>query len=317
MDRLHLHEKLMRIASIDIGTNTILMLVTDFTDAGVPVVVSDELVVARLGKGVDAERKILPETFERCENFLRGYREQAEALHADRIIVTATSALRDAANRDEFIAAMRKSAGVEIELISGDDEALLTFQGALCGFAFATDVAAVLDIGGGSTEFIIGDRNAVHAKASIDIGSVRITERFLHHSPPTEDELEAARGFIISTIKAYPRIDASRTTFFGVAGTVTTLAALELRLPVYDANKISGFHLTRSNIDAHFAQLKQMTAKQIRSHLSVDPGRADIILAGVLILREVMADQGMDEIIVSERGLRFGVAMREWGRSRI
>lgn len=303
----------MRIAAIDIGTNTILLLVADAAPGAPLSVVADEQVIARLGKGVDAERRIPPAGIERCTRVLERYGKRAAELGAERIVATGTSALRDAANRAEFIERVRRGTGIEIGMLTGAEEALWSFRGACSGLRGLRDLRAVLDIGGGSTELTIGAEERILSTLSLDVGSVRVTERLLPSSPPSAPELEAATLFIDGIVASYPRFDGAPLSFIGVAGTVTTLAALELGLASYDPRAVAGFTLTREMIDRRFALLRSLTHEELRSRVAIDAGRADIILAGILILRRVMEQQNAREIIVSERGLRYGIALREAG----
>lgn len=302
----------MRIAAIDIGTNTILMLIAEMNSARQLKVFSDEQVIARLGKGVDANKMILPETFIRCKDFLLQYKYKAEIFGIDTIVATGTSALRDAHNRAEFIDSIFQTTGIQIEIISGDDEAVWTYRGAISGFNNLKPQRAVLDIGGGSTELIIGNQLQIESTRSVDIGSVRITEKFLHYSPPLDKEIKEANKFLNEHFVHFRKFDAKNTSFIGVAGTVTTLAALELGLKIFDGKKVSGVILQKDRIDFYYNRFRSMTVDQIRSHVQVDPGRADIIFAGVMILKKIMEMQGMNKILVSERGLRFGIAIREF-----
>lgn len=301
----------MRLATIDIGTNTILMLILECDASGKFKVLADKQVIARLGKGVDQNKIISSETFDRCEKFLLENKAIASKFKVDRIITTGTSALRDAKNRDEFIREMKQRTGLGIEIISGEEEAIWTYRGSIGGIPNVKKHSAVLDIGGGSTEMIIGSGWEVEEKKSIDIGSVRVTERFLHHSPPNHDEINQAHEFIHQQINVFPKIQSHETMFLGVAGTVTTLAALELNQQQYDSNNVAGFALSKIIIDKHYDELSTMSVEQIHSHVVVDSGRADIIFAGVMILKNILESQNVNEIIVSEKGLRFGIALRE------
>ena len=302
----------MRIASIDIGTNTILQLISELDASGSLRVIVDEQVIARLGKGVDREKRILPETFERCKNFLLAYKETALRYDADKIFAVGTSALRDARNRDDFIREMFDATGIRIEIISGDEEAQWTYVGATSGLKYSTPYTSVLDIGGGSTELIIGDGKNILARKSIDIGSVRVTEKFFHHTPPLDCEIKDAEEFISERLREYPVIEAGATTFVGVAGTVTTLAALELHLQSFDRERVGGAILQRSQIERQYHVLRNMGSDELRAHVAIDAGRADIIVAGVLILKMVCETNAIGEVIVSEKGLRYGIALREF-----
>ncbi|NUN71343.1 MAG: Ppx/GppA family phosphatase [Bacteroidetes bacterium] len=304
----------MRTGVIDIGTNTILLLVTDAAEGKLGAVLHDEQVIARLGKGVDAERMIGPETFLRAEGFLRTYRATCDALNVERICAVGTSALRDARNRDEFCRHIRGSTGIDIEILSGADEAYWTYRGGISEFIGRSDRYSVVDIGGGSTEVIIGSGTGIESSTSIDIGAVRLTERILRSSPPETSALIEAHDYIRSLM--VPVTAELNTTFaVGVAGTVTTLAALHQKLPRYQPEKVSGYALSYEDIGAMFGMLKDRSTAQIAAFPQISAGRADIILAGIMILLGYMEAGSLKRITVSDRGLRYGIALREAERT--
>lgn len=305
----------MTIASIDIGTNTILMLVAEIADDGSLRVISDQQVIARIGKGVDRSGAIEWDAFSRSERFLAAYLDEARASGADVIRCTGTSALRDAKNGDDYLDYMFQKLGLEIEILSGEDEALWTYGGAISGFSDRSAPYAVLDIGGGSTEMTIGHGFHIEQRLSQDIGCVRLTEKYLHHSPPTEKEISMMLEVIDAAVPRFPAFDTGTTMLVGVAGTVTTLAAVELGLEAYDRDIVAGFVLTRETIQRRFDQFRKLTREQLQHELRIDPGRADIILVGVAILKRLCELRDIPQIVVSERGLRYGIAMREWERS--
>lgn len=304
----------MRIASIDIGTNTILMLIADLNGDGSLTPLSDQQVIARVGKGVDKTGGIAWDAFTRSEQYLGDYLAQARDAQVELIRATGTSALRDARNGDDFIDYMYQKLGVEIEILSGDEEALWTYGGAISGFPDRSGRFAVLDIGGGSTELTVGEGFRILDRKSVDIGCVRLTEKYLHHAPPAPAEIDALITHIDAALDAYPSFDPASTTFAGVAGTVTTLAAVEMGLRDYDGAAISGFRLERAMIQQRFEQFKELTREQLQNAMHVAPGRADIILVGIGILKRLMEIRDIPAITVSERGLRYGIAMREWER---
>ncbi|MGD0339801.1 MAG: Ppx/GppA phosphatase family protein [Bacteroidota bacterium] len=302
----------MRIASIDIGTNTILMLIADVerdSDRYRFTVLKDELVIARLGKGVDEHRRILPAAFERIKEYLREYQRIARGYAVDTIIACGTSALRDAVNRDEFLAYMKKEIDLAIRILSGEEEARLTFRGAVLEYPLTHDTFGVIDIGGGSTEIVLGTIQKILNHISLDIGSVRLTERFLLSSPPTYSQLDEAASYIRATLSSAQFGSLDDTILVGVAGTVTTLAALHQQLPAYDREKVSGYKLSLEIIESIYEQLLPLTVEQIEAIPQIVHGRADIILAGVLILKEFMHCIHGTNIIASDRGLRYGIAM--------
>ncbi len=304
----------MRIASIDIGTNTILLLIAELRPDGSLNILHDEQVIARLGKGVDSERMINQETFVRVAGFLKEYKRTCDRLGAERICAVGTSAVRDAKNREDFITAMEEQTGIRIEVLSGDDEARWTYRGGISEFTGKAAMYSVVDIGGGSTEIIVGDANGIISKVSIDIGSVRLTERILKDSPPETAALIEAHDFIASQIPPDAVRQIPQTFAVGVAGTLTTLAALHQRLPEYDRTKVSGYALTSHDIGAMFGSLKDKSVSQIAAYPQISSGRADIILAGIMILMGYMERSGLQRITVSDRGLRYGILYRELER---
>ncbi len=308
----------MRVSAIDIGTNTILMLVADIARDGRLTVVRDEHAIARLGQGVDASRNITAETFERVLAVLSRYKTISEDLRADKLVACGTSALRDARNKKEVIDVVREKLGITIEVLSGDAEAQLTYVGALSGFEkknrdHSASGNAVLDIGGGSTEVTVGAGGKVERRWSIDVGSVRLTERILKTSPPSAEALDEATQAIRMVSKDLPRL-AEDVTLIGVAGTATTLSALAQQLPEFDANRVDQYRISIDSIRAIFDELKTKRREEIERYPQILSGRADIIVAGVLIMVEMMKRLGKDELTVSTRGLRYGIAMREAGK---
>jgi len=301
----------MRIASIDIGTNTILLLIVDINQDGIIKVLHDEQVIARLGKGVDENRIINQETFARAKDFLAHYKEVCNAFSVEQITAVGTSALRDARNNQEFIQYIKESIGIAIEIFSGDEEAMWTYRGGISDVIGRSEQFSVIDIGGGSTEIITGNSVGIQSKISLDIGSVRITERILKNSPPDNSALIEAHEFILSTFSA-EQIQTIRSQYtIGVAGTLTTLAALHQQLPNYIQEKVNGYILTLNDIRSMFVLLKDKSLEQIAAFPQISAGRADIILAGIMILMGLMEKSGLEQITVSDRGLRYGIILKE------
>jgi exopolyphosphatase/guanosine-5'-triphosphate,3'-diphosphate pyrophosphatase len=306
----------MRLTAIDIGTNTILMLIADVAANGRLDTVRDEQVIARLGKGVDAHRRITPETAKRVLEYLRGYRSIAADFRTDKMIVCGTSALRDSANTSEFIQFIRDELDLEIEILSGQEEAELTYRGAVSEFLEPghQQPFAVLDIGGGSTELTFGTGESVTASSSIDLGSVRLTERILQSSPPSTPALNQALSEVRMWISTFPA-PRPHHRLIGVAGTATTLAAVDLQLGTFDASRVSGRSLSAPAVERIFGQLRSLTVEEIvQSYPQIQSGRADILLAGTMILKEAMKKFAVDSITVSARGLRYGMVLREVSR---
>jgi len=301
----------MRIASIDIGTNTILLLIAEVNRDGIVKVLHDEQVIARLGKGVDTDRIINQETFVRAKDFLTHYKEVCNTFSVDHIAAIGTSALRDAKNNHEFISYIKEAIDISIEILSGDDEAKWTYRGGISNFIGRAEQYSVIDIGGGSTEIISGNSTEIQSKISLDIGSVRITERILKDSPPEIPALMEAHEFILATIPDEQIQKIHSTYAIGVAGTLTTLAALHQKLPTYIPEKVDGYVLSIDDIRYMFTLLKDKSVGQILTFPQISPGRADIILAGIMILMGFMEKSGLKQITVSDRGLRYGIVLKE------
>lgn len=308
----------MRLTTIDIGTNTILMLVADVTTDGTIAPVHDAQVIARLGKGVDATRRITPETTRRVLEYLRDFKEISGTFHSEKILAAGTSALRDASNRKEFVDTVRNELGMDISVLSGEEEAELTYQGAVSEFVGpdSDSVLAVLDIGGGSTELTIGVGRKATQKASLDVGSVRLTERILQASPPSAVALQQAVGEIRDRLSQFPELP-PRSRLIGVAGTVTTLASIDLGLETYDRARVSGHFLSFESIGRISKELNSLSLSHMAKDFpQIQTGRSDVIVAGVLILLESLRRFGVGGITASDRGLRYGMALREFPGSR-
>jgi exopolyphosphatase/guanosine-5'-triphosphate,3'-diphosphate pyrophosphatase len=298
----------MKIAAIDIGTNTILMLIAEVAENRILKIIRDEHAIARLGRGVDENRRIGSEAFERVFGFLQSYRQIALQEGVETIRACGTSALRDAANREEFVKFIFEKTGIKIRILSGNEEALLTYRGALWGFAESDDICGVLDIGGGSTELIFGRGASVFEGKSLDIGSVRLTERFLRKSPPDLEAILTASEYIRNQLKLFPML-AHGSILYGVAGTLTTLAAIDQDLEAFDGPKIHGYRLQRSHIDSIFKRLAGLTLPDLLRYPAIVPDRADILIGGILILREILAHYSIPDIVVSRQGLRYGMML--------
>ena len=285
----------MRVGVIDLGTNSTRLLVAEVEDGRVDEVARDTT-ITRLGESVDERRKLLPTAVARVRNVLSGYRRELERLGADRVLVLATSSVRDAENGEAFLGEIEWSYGFTTRLLSGEEEADLTRRGVADGRELDPD-ALVLDIGGGSTE-LITEREQI----SIDMGSVRVTERFLHADPPTGEELDAAAHAVRELLPELQPAEA-----IGVAGTITSIAALELG--EYDPERIDGYRLSRAAVEAQLERLASLPLAERRELPGLDPDRAPVIVAGAVIVDEVLRRYGLDELEVSERDLLHGAAL--------
>jgi exopolyphosphatase / guanosine-5'-triphosphate,3'-diphosphate pyrophosphatase len=301
----------MRIASIDIGTNTFLLLVSEFDSSGNLTVLRHEQRIPRIGKDVDKEGNIRKEAFKKSADILVEYRDISAKYNVDHIVATGTSAMRDAKNGADFISHIKSISGIEIEIIPGEEEAKWSYRGALSNFKVEDGKYSVIDIGGGSTEIITGEKNNILSRRSLNIGSVRLTERFFHHDPRIDDEINDFRIFVKDIFNKIIDEHLKNTKLIGVAGTVTTLAAIHQNLEYIDIEKISGYRMGYEVIQSLFNKLKKMSIEEIHNIRCIPSGREDVILAGNLILLEFMEHFQINEVIVSERGLRYGIAIRE------
>ena len=296
-------------AVIDCGTNAIRLLIATVDSNKV----SDrlrEMRTVRLGEGVDATGEFNDAALERTFAACREYAGLLRQYEIKEIRFIATSASRDVSNRDAFIAGVKETLGVEPEVISAEQEAEFSYRGALSGIHVQGRVL-VSDIGGGSTEFVTTTPDGPIVSESVNIGCVRMTERHLYSDPPTEREIEAATTDIDNEIKLIHKkipID-SKSTFIGLAGSVTTVAAMALGLQEYDADLIHGSVVSIEEVDAVTDELLHMTRAQ-RSELGfMHPGRVDVIGGGALVLRESMRMLGFNQVLVSEKDLLDGVVM--------
>jgi exopolyphosphatase / guanosine-5'-triphosphate,3'-diphosphate pyrophosphatase len=292
----------LRVAAIDLGTNSTRLLVADVAD-GRLAEVSRRLTITRLGEGVDARRILLPVPIARVRNCLADYRRELEQLGAERTLAIATSAVRDAENGEAFLGEIEWSYGFTTRLLDGAEEAAMMYEGVLAGREPLDDLL-VVDIGGGSTELVLGSRDGPRASISVDVGCVRVTERFLRSDPPSPPELAAAGAYVRGLLPDY---EASK--LIGVAGTVTTLAALDLGLAEYDPERTHGHRISFASVERELERLAALTLAERAEIPGIEPGRAAVIVAGAVVLREVMDAYGFAEIEASERDILHGAAL--------
>ena len=299
-----------RVAAIDLGTNSTRLLVADVEDGRLDEV-ERRLTITRLGEGVDARRRLLPLPIARVRNCLTEYRRALEAHGAERTLAVATSAVRDAENGEAFLGELEWSYGFETRLLSGAEEALLTFRGATAGREELEDGTLVVDVGGGSTELIVGGRRGVRFATSFDAGSVRNTELALRSDPPSADELEACARTVRALLAEHvpDEVQESVSRAIGVAGTVTTLAALDLGLDRYEPERTHGHRLGADVVRAQLQRLASLPLAERRRVRGLEPARAPVIVAGLVIVREVLAYFGLTELEASERDLLDGAAL--------
>lgn len=292
-------------AAIDCGTNSTRLLVGD----GASGPLERLMTITRLGQGVDADRRLAPEAVERTLAVLREYRAVMDRHGVERVRAAATSAVRDAENRDEFLDAAEAVVGVRPELLPGDEEGRLSFAGATAGLDPADGPYLVVDIGGGSTEFVVGT-DVPTGVVSVDVGCVRITEKYLHSDPPSPFELSQAITVMHAHLRDVKRdlpeiLEARRLV--GLAGTVTTMAAVEIGLPVYDAARIHHFVLTRAAAEDVFRTLATEARADRIHNPGLEEARADVIVGGATILVSILRHFDFDECLVSESDILDGL----------
>jgi exopolyphosphatase / guanosine-5'-triphosphate,3'-diphosphate pyrophosphatase len=298
-----------RVAAIDCGTNSIRLLVSDISDGRMTDVVR-RMEIVRLGEAVDRTGRLSPAALERTRKALADYAAQIHDLGAHRTRMVATSASRDAENADEFREMVLATLGVAPEVISGGEEAALSFTGAVRGLSVPGPYL-VVDIGGGSTEYVTGT-STVDKSISVDVGCVRMTERHLVGDPPTGEQVRAATMDIANWVeKALAAVDGrAAATLVGLAGSVTTVTALALRLPAYQPERIHHARVTYADVAEVTRRLLDMTREQRLAEPVMHPGRADVIAAGALILQITMDRGGFDSVVASEHDILDGIAIR-------
>jgi exopolyphosphatase/guanosine-5'-triphosphate,3'-diphosphate pyrophosphatase len=299
------------VAAVDIGTNSVRLLVAERDGGGQLHRIERLMRITRLGQGVDASHRLAPEAIERTLAVLREYRDVIDRLGVDRVRATATSAARDAGNGAAFIEPATDVLGCAPEVLSGDEEGALSFRGATAELDAADGPFLVVDIGGGSTEFTFGS-TSLDAVLSCDIGCVRLTEKFLHHDPPEPDELAQCLSLTEVYLHDVAREVAAPgdpKTFVGLAGTITTVAAVEQGLATYDREKIHHFRLTRAAAEDVFRTLATESREQRLGNPGLEPERADVIVGGTCVLVEIMRYYGFDECLVSEADILDGLVL--------
>jgi exopolyphosphatase / guanosine-5'-triphosphate,3'-diphosphate pyrophosphatase len=290
----------IRVAVVDIGTNSTRLLVADVEDGGVREL-DQRLEITRLGEGVDERRILLPHAVARVRNVLAEYRRAADAANAARTLAFATSAVRDAENGEAFLGEVEWSYGFPTRLLTGDDEGLLTFRGVSAGRDLAPETL-VVDVGGGSTELILGGPGGVGFRVSLDLGCVRLTERFGR-------DYDGCAAFVREELERRLPADLRARAAIGVAGTITTLATLDIGLDEEDPELVHGHRLSAATIGVQTERLAGMTVEEIRALRGVHPERAPVIAAGAVVVREALAFMGLEELEVSEHDIMHGAAL--------
>ena len=292
------------VAAVDCGTNSTRLLIGDGRRS-----VERLMRITRMGEGVDATGRLAPQAIDRVAGVLREFRSSMDRHGVTRCRVTATSAARDAANRDEFFDVAEAVLGHRPELLSGIEEGRLSFAGATTDLDPVDGPFLVLDIGGGSTEFVVGTTE-VEGTLSCDIGCVRLTEQWIEHDPPLPEEVVAclsiAEGHVDDVLRVVPAVAGART-LVGLAGTVSCVAAVEIGLATYDRDRIHHFRLSREAVEDVFRTLATETRAERLENPGMEEDRADVIVGGVAILVKVMRQMGFDECLVSESDILDGL----------
>jgi exopolyphosphatase / guanosine-5'-triphosphate,3'-diphosphate pyrophosphatase len=291
-----------RVGAVDIGTNTTRLLVADVINGHVDDVVRLE-VITRLGEGVDSSGRLLPAAVARVHDVLARYRREVEELGATRTLAVATSAVRDAENGEAFLREVEEAYRFATRLLAGREEAELVFRGVMVGRDLEGETL-VVDVGGGSTELVLGSQDGLESATSLQLGSVRLTERFFASDPPASDELVALRNRVRATL---PVLSARHA--IGVSGTVTTLAALDLGLDAYDAATVDGHRLSRGSVERLLARLAALPLAERRRLPALDPERAPVIVAGTAIVAELLPAYDLAELETSVRDILDGAAL--------
>jgi exopolyphosphatase/guanosine-5'-triphosphate,3'-diphosphate pyrophosphatase len=289
-----------RVGAVDLGTNSTRLLVADVENGSIREL-ERRLVITRLGEGVDARRQLLPEAIARVRNVLTDFRRIIEELGAERTLAVATSAVRDAENGEAFLGEIEWSYGFTTKLLTGHEEALLTFRGVSAGREIAEETV-VLDVGGGSTELILGGPEGVTFHESYDVGSGRLTERF-------PGDPECASEFVGRTLEERVPADVRPRHAIGVAGTITQLATLDLGLEHEDPEVVDGHRLTAEAVEALRDRLSAMSVDEIRGLRGMHPDRAPVIVAGTVVVLETLRHFGLAELEVSEHDIMHGAAL--------
>jgi exopolyphosphatase/guanosine-5'-triphosphate,3'-diphosphate pyrophosphatase len=296
----------VKLATIDIGTNTTLLLVAEGTRPDDVRVVLERAEITRLGRGIGKDGRLGADGISRTLGVLAEYAALARAQEA-RLAAVGTEALRRAPNAEEFLEPAAALLGQPVEVIDGAREASLTFRAAATSFPAATaGTVAVVDIGGGSTEVILAEAGSVRIRESLPLGSVRLTERHVHHDPADDAEVAAIFAEIDVRLERLP-LPTGGIQLVGTAGTVTTLAAMAMALADYDPARVHGYQLTRQALEAQVERLRRSRQSEREAMVGLDPRRADVILAGACVLSAIVRRVGAPAVLVSDRGIRWGL----------
>lgn len=295
----------MKLASLDLGSNTFLCLVSEVQNQKITKIYSDEVEMVRLGQGLSASKRFHPDALVRAKNTLTNFKKTLDREKPEAVLAMATSAARDAENQEELFK-ICKDLDIPLEIIPGDKEAEITYRGGVSGLT-STGSRLVVDIGGGSTEFIFGEDQKILSGKSLDIGCVRLTEKFISAQPTPQSEIDNLQNFIRGQLLQIINLAPSQPKeILAVAGTPTTIAQVELG--GFDAAKIDGYVLTQQGLEAWLKKLTPMSVTE-KIAAGFPEGRADVIIVGVITLLETLKAFNLNKLSVSTRGVRYGVAL--------
>lgn len=306
----------MRLAGIDIGTFTCRLLVADVHLPDEFNEIDADRRILRLGEGVDQHKRLSAQAMDRVVETLKEWREQTAKYHLDGVVVVTTSAVRESRNQQEFLTRVKRETGWDVEVLTGEEEARRMLLGVRFGLPIGMRDFLGLDIGGGSTEWILARKEHSPKVISLDLGVVRLLEREFHHDPPTAQDLQNAEAFIDKELDKVTQSfgEMPSIPLVGTAGTITTLAAMAQGLNQYDRSQVHNYELTLATIKSLEQILVTKTSSERLSMLGLDPGRESVIVAGIVILRTIMETFELDICHVSDYGLREGILVDKAGK---
>ena len=305
-----------RKAVIDVGSSSIKFFLGELTEDGVLKTIVDENDIQRIAEGLRETGEISPQAMDRNIEALSRFAKKARENGADEIICIGTMALRNATNAVEFLKKAREACGVKVKVISGEEEARLSYLAVLSGLPMQDEKIVIFDTGGGSTEFVFGEGSTVSKRFSVDLGNIRITEKFFKNDPVTQDEVEIAAKEIENIFTRYD-VRGEINQLVGMGGTVTAMGAVKHRMEFYQPDVIQGSKLTIEDIEAQILDYSSKTIEQRRQIIGLQPKRADVILAGACILKAILRLLGANEVTISDRGIRHGLAFDKFVKKRM
>jgi exopolyphosphatase/guanosine-5'-triphosphate,3'-diphosphate pyrophosphatase len=297
----------MRAAAIDVGTNSVLLTVAEIKPSGKLSALCQAQKITRLGKDTHTTKRLLPERIRKTVQTVKNFQRIAQKLEAEKLWLVGTSALREARNRADFVKRLKSETGLKIEIISGKKEAELGLLGALSDLRLSKLKFTLIDIGGGSTEITLSVNSKILSSTSLNFGAVRLTEQFFPKNAVSQPGLQTLLAFLSYNWQRFKRWKFANSDLVGTGGTVTTLAALDLNLKKYQSKKVHGHLLKLTTLERFLQKLSRLNLSQRKKYLKIDPGRADIIVAGAAILLSFMHHFGFEKITISDKGLRWGL----------